>query len=508
MRRILPWFIIAAILVIAIAYNRAISNAPHISVTSTTPSYVSEGIPVTVATASVRPSRRTLSVLGIIRSTSNVTITSQLPAPITHIAVVDGQKVSSGQLICELYSPDLDAQVSRAAAGLQSAEAQYRRADRGYQAKSIELSAQISQAQTALSTAQLRLNQAESAEKLTGIEAKSDEQKALAGLQQAKAVVQQAKAGLDSAAATLKRLTFLYQHGGVAKVDLDGAKTQYQVAQAQYQAAKAGEAAAQSAIKPVRQSGPLRVNVSEQDIEVARKGVAEARSALYQCKGGKKAALQIATAEIAAAAAGVSQAKAALNAADLQLLREKIVSPVTGVVVNLSAHVGDIAQPGQPICVVVSTRRAGFTAAITADQASLVKVGQPAAVISDIHPGQVEYGRVSYVSPAAGPDNRSFPIRISLPPGQWNPDLTAKAVINIAGNEQYVSIPIEAIHTEGAFTYVYVVKNDIALRRSVTVAGRSGEYMLISSGLQEGEKVIVSAPSLLTPGSRVHFSSQ
>ncbi len=508
MRRILPWFVIAAILVIAIAYNRAISNAPHISVTSTTPSYVSEGIPVTVATARVRPSRRTLSVLGVIRSTSNVTITSQLPAPITRIAVVDGQKVSNSQLICELYSPDLDAEVSRAAAGLQSAEAEYRRANRGYQAKNIELTAQVAQAQSALSTAQLRLNQAENAEKLTGIEANGDEQKALASLQQARAAEQQAEAGLESAAATLKRLTFLYRHGGVAKVDLDGAKTQYQVALAQYQAAKAGVAAARSALTPVRQSGPLRVDVSEQDMEVARKGVTEAQSAVANAKAAKKAALQIATAEIAAAAAGVNQAKAALSAVHLQLQREKVVSPVTGVVVNLSAHVGDIAQPGQPICSVVSTHRASFTAAITADQASLVRPGQPAAVISDLHPGQIEYGRVSYVSPAAESDNRSFPIRITLPLGQWNPNSTAKAVINVAGNEQYISIPLEAIHTEGAFTYVYVVKSGIALRRSVTVAGRSGEYMLISSGLQEGEKVIVRAPSLLTPGSRVRISSQ
>jgi multidrug efflux pump subunit AcrA (membrane-fusion protein) len=50
---------------------------------------------------------------------------------------------------------------------------------------------------------------------------------------------------------------------------------------------------------------------------------------------------------------------------------------------------------------------------------------------------------------------------------------------------------------------VFVVKEDLAERRAVTVGGTDGDQVEIASGLQLGERVIIDGPATLADGSRV-----
>jgi multidrug efflux system membrane fusion protein len=54
-------------------------------------------------------------------------------------------------------------------------------------------------------------------------------------------------------------------------------------------------------------------------------------------------------------------------------------------------------------------------------------------------------------------------------------------------------------------TYVFVVKNDTAQTRDVTVARTVGDIAIIAKGLSPGEMVVTDGQLRLTPGARVQI---
>src|SRR5207302_10579417 len=130
-------------------------------------------------------------------------------------------------------------QLSSAQAGIEAAEAQYRKAIDGKRARAVEMDSKISEARSGLATALAKQKQAELAVTLTGSSALSDVERAAAGIKQAEAGLRQADIGLDQAEDLVKRLKFLFSHGGVARADLEGAASQAEIARAQRDSALA-----------------------------------------------------------------------------------------------------------------------------------------------------------------------------------------------------------------------------------------------------------------------------
>lgn len=58
-------------------------------------------------------------------------------------------------------------------------------------------------------------------------------------------------------------------------------------------------------------------------------------------------------------------------------------------------------------------------------------------------------------------------------------------------HEQVLSVPSKAVYKDSLGNYVYLIENGVRVRRDVTIGYKSGLYVEIVNGLQEGDKVYV-----------------
>jgi hypothetical protein len=64
-------------------------------------------------------------------------------------------------------------------------------------------------------------------------------------------------------------------------------------------------------------------------------------------------------------------------------------------------------------------------------------------------------------------------------------------------------VPKAAVRTEGATSYVFVVRGEIVERRAIQTGGADGDRLEVRAGLQNGDRVVISPPDTLQDGMRI-----
>lgn len=106
--------------------------------------------------------------------------------------------------------------------------------------------------------------------------------------------------------------------------------------------------------------------------------------------------------------------------------RERIRSPLAGVVLYRSAEPGEFASPGMPLVTVGDLTDLTLTVYVPEDRYGQIALGEVYPVTVDSFPGEVFEGRVTYISNAAeftprnvqttdSRKNTVFAIRLALP---------------------------------------------------------------------------------------------
>ncbi len=459
---------------------------------------------VTVATAHSQTTRESLTLVGTIKADLRSSISAKSAAKILAILVKEGDTVSVGQPLVKLDNAFNATQLEGATAGQQGANAQYLKAVDGKRARILEMDARIAEAKSGVTTAEGRVTQAKLAVKLNEEAVKIDLDKVRSGIKQTDSVLDQARIGADAARKTLKRVQYLFDHGGAPKVDFDGAKTQVDIADSQLQQAIAAAESAKSAMPPAESTGKLRIQVSGADLSTAEAGLYQAKEGLSNATRARAEAINIADRDILAAKAALNQARANTNGLQSVMGDAVITSPIAGTIVDLTAHTGDIAQPGQPILAVVSPGSTYLEAACPVRFSTTIHPGLVAAITVQSSPDSTLQGEVISILPVSSLDGRSFPVRIKVSENQrLSPGVIAKAVVDLDRDKNAVTIPFDAVRNEGTQDYSLVVVNGEAKRRDIVLGGTDGANARVIKGLAVGEKVIVSGPAILNSGTKV-----
>ena len=255
-------------------------------------------------------------------------------------------------------------------------------------------------------------------------------QAAAAQVAAAQAQVAGAKAALAKAEADLTRTKTLHDQGAMTGRELEAAQAARDSAKASLDGANAGLAAARS-----NQS-----NASAQ--------VAAAQGKLAQTTPEQD---QIDAAEAAAklADAKLQSAKVALQIAQTQVDYTEVRAPTAGYVSKLSAHPGQLVQPGMPLLMLVPSETY-VIANFKETQIDRIKPGQKVDISVDAVPGRTYEGVVDSIAPGTGarfsllpPDNATgnyvkvvqrVPVKIKwkAPPGaELRAGLSAEVTIHL-----------------------------------------------------------------------------
>ena len=170
-----------------------------------------------------------------------------------------------------------------------------------------------------------------------------------------------------------------------AQIALDAAKAELATANAQAQLLRAKQPAART--RAARVSEALNAGAtSGQNADDARQALAELG------------------AEISVADAGVESARQKVKQAEYEIQARSLRSPVTGRIVTLTTHVGDVVSPqsGELVELLPDKPRI-IRAELNEGFVAKVQVGMEAEITSDAMPGKTWRARVSRIGDVFGP---------------------------------------------------------------------------------------------------------
>jgi HlyD family secretion protein len=171
-------------------------------------------------------------------------------------------------------------------------------------------------------------------------------------------------------------------------------------------------------------------------------------------------------------------------------------------------RVGSQVWPNQEIIVLPDTSRMAAEVKVSEALSGMIRVGQSATITADAMPDRTLHGEVVSTSVLASsggwrdPNRREYTVRIALNGINdigLKPAMRCKANIRIERVHDALHVPLQAIFRSGALAYVYTPDDANArgvgfAQREATVGRISEIFAEITSGLAEGERVLLRQP--------------
>lgn len=185
-----------------------------------------------------------------------------------------------------------------------------------------------------------------------------------------------------------------------------------------------------------------------------------------------------------------------------------LYAPRPGVLAHRGIAVGTAVDPSTEIAIVLDLARVWAVAEVP--EAAVARVGKAmAAQLTFAGSGGAPiHAKVEFVDPMLTEATRTLKVRFSLPNpgGALRPGMYGKAVLKAAARQALV-VARDAVVDTGAAQYVYVADGKGGYApRAVQVGTRLADTVEITSGLTEGEQVVVSGVFLLDSESRLRAS--
>ena len=189
------------------------------------------------------------------------------------------------------------------------------------------------------------------------------------------------------------------------------------------------------------------------------------------------------------------EAQTALQTAKENLNATQLISPIGGVVTDLTTSVGDYTGTDSIITIADLNQPYTIDAYFDAEDWSKVQVGYETEVVFDILPDDTFTGTVTLVYPELDTSSNSSLVhaivKLNETIDEDLPSGTSASVDVIGGKaEDAVLIPVEALHEiDGGKYTVFVMENGAPRLRTVEVGLQDITYAEIKSGLEAGDIV-------------------
>jgi RND family efflux transporter MFP subunit len=216
-------------------------------------------------------------------------------------------------------------------------------------------------------------------------------------------------------------------------------------------------------------------------------------------------ARNVAEAKVAQAEAAVKRAEANLENAKVRLDYATIKAPIDGIITEKHQDVGDTTAPGKGLFRLECIRQVKVEAKVIEDDLKYVSQGKEATVRIDALEGKEFKGEVVEVIPSAQPDIRSFTIKVLLdnPERAIKPGMFARVQVAKETQSSALVVPSDCVYVRDGVEYLYVVENDKAHLRRVTLGTASGEMVEVREGVDAGDVVVRSGKEMLEDGAAV-----
>ncbi|MGI9382445.1 MAG: efflux RND transporter periplasmic adaptor subunit, partial [Methyloligellaceae bacterium] len=223
-----------------------------------------------------------------------------------------------------------------------------------------------------------------------------------------------------------------------------------------------------------------------------------------------RAALDTAKTNLETAKARVGEAQSSLRLAERDDTNRDIVSPVSGKVASQDVEPGELVQPGTVIARIQAAQIVRIVTYLSERDIGLIKAGGPAQVRVPAVPGQAFSARVESVGIQADEATGNFPVKLVVEnaDGLLRAGMTARVRFQDIVLPDQLVLPQRALINRNLRRVVFVVANGKAVRREPVLRAGFSDKLVVISGLEPGETVIVEGHDAVVDGTLVSISDE
>lgn len=203
------------------------------------------------------------------------------------------------------------------------------------------------------------------------------------------------------------------------------------------------------------------------------------------------------------------QSAASLSALSARLDATVIRAPFGGVLDSRDVELGSMIMPGTPVARVVDLDPVRIRGGVPERFALDVRPGSRATVTFQVLEGEAFEGDITYVGAAVDPEDRTFPVELTLanPGGLIKPEMVANIEIVRETRADVVVVPREVLLRVEDGYVAYVVEGSgedgTARSRTVRLGPAQRNQVVVEEGLRAGDRLVVIGQQLIADGDRV-----
>lgn len=201
----------------------------------------------------------------------------------------------------------------------------------------------------------------------------------------------------------------------------------------------------------------------------------------------------------------VNQAQLNLNQARKQLADATITAPISGQVVAVNADPGELVSMQMPLVTIISTNPIIVTAEVNVRQLMLLQGLEEVEVeIPDL--GRTYTARVTYLSPIANTGGfYTIEAELENPDDEIRAGMVSKIILDQSLVENSLIVPTTAIIERSDGAFVYVVRDERAVRVNVEILEQQTDKTAVAGELSPGDQVVTTGQMTLSDDQRVRI---
>lgn len=238
--------------------------------------------------------------------------------------------------------------------------------------------------------------------------------------------------------------------------------------------------------------------ISRQDLDTRRTTAATAREGV-----------RVAEANIGTAQADVRSGVAKVQQLETQLGQTQVRAPVSGVVAEKIANVGDVASGTQKLFTIIGNGALELQALVPENQLPQLRISAPVQITSDSDRRANLSGSIREIAPLVNAQSRQATVKIDIPATNLlRPGMFVRAAINTT-TATGITVPSKAVlpQSDGSASVFLLLGEDKVQARRVELGSTvNGDIVEIKNGIQVGDRIVVAGAGYLKDGDRVQVA--
>ncbi|EPG73919.1 HlyD family secretion protein [Leptospira fainei serovar Hurstbridge str. BUT 6] len=396
-----------------------------------------------------------IDVSGLIDFTDKVDLYSKIGGRVEKFFVKEGEDVHQGQKLFQVESLQMELELMKQQATLESSKSQVRLAREKYEKAKM------------------------------GIFAKLQE------MEKSKVIYEKTKEDLEKSKNTFFGIEEVYKAGGLSREEFENAKLNLTAKESSFSIAK-------------RDLEIHSIGLTDEDI--IRNGFALPKSKEEKLNLLKEINTEIEKAELEVAEGVMHSHEAQVNSTKTMLKEAMVYSPLKGVVAKRYKNEGELLSGSggnQPALTVINIDKVYAVFNITETESTVLKKGMRVDFSADVFKDSKFSGKVVLVSPLVDQKAHTVEVRaiVDNVGRKLKPGMFIRANIVLGDPAPTILVPMTSlVSNESGKTSIFVMKDGRCYGTEVQSGKKHGDEIEITNGLQNGDVILLDKLSQLRDG--------